>query len=84
MTDADPGGILAAETTKAVAALLREARSLLRRTDKLAHSAEDVDDPTTTDLAGTARAAVEQLVHHVGRLEQQHQQQARQAIRRGR
>lgn len=83
MPDADP--LAAARTTKAVAALLREARSLLRRTDKLAHAADAVADPETVlRLAGEARQAIEQLVHHVGYLEEQHKRQARDAARRGR
>ena len=82
MPDADP--LAAARTTKAVATLLREARSLLRRTDKLAHAADAVADPETVRLAAEARQAIEQLVHHVGYLEEQHKRQARDAARRGR
>ncbi len=82
MADADP--LAAAETTKAVAALLRDARSLLRRTDKLAQAADAVADPETTRLAAEARQIIEQLVHHVGYLEEQHKRQARDASRRGR
>jgi DNA-binding ferritin-like protein len=64
MPDADP--LAAAQTTKAVAALLRDARSLLRRIDKLAQAADPVADPATTRLAAEARQAIEQLVHHFG------------------
>jgi ElaB/YqjD/DUF883 family membrane-anchored ribosome-binding protein len=80
--DADP--LAAAQTTKAVAALLRDARSLLRRTDKLAQAADAVADPETTRLAAQARQAIEQLVHRVGQLERQRQRQARPAAWRGR
>jgi DNA-binding ferritin-like protein len=82
MPDADP--LAAAQTTKAVAALLRDARSLLRRTDKLAQAADAVADPETTRLAAEARQAIEQLVHHIGYLEERHKRQARDAGRRGR
>jgi hypothetical protein len=41
-----------------------------------------VVDPETTSLTAEARQAIEQLVHHVGRLEQQHKRQARDAVRR--
>jgi hypothetical protein len=43
MPDADP--LAAAQTTKTVAALLRDARSLLRRIDKPAQAADPVADP---------------------------------------
>src|ERR1017187_4593976 len=60
----------AEHSAKEVSALLREALSLLRRTDKLFVGAEAVDDPATTGLATEARRAIEQLVHHLTRLEQ--------------
>jgi hypothetical protein len=41
-------------SAKAVTALLREARSLSRRADKLGGIAATVDDPTTQQLASTA------------------------------
>ena len=61
-----------------------DARSRIRRTDKLAQAADAVADPETTRLAAEARQAIEQLVHHVGYLEEQHKRQARHAVRRGR
>ena len=71
-------------STKEVSALLREARSLLRRADKLFAATTAVEDPVTTGLATEARRAVEQLVHHLTRLEQQRERRARAAVRRGR
>ena len=71
-------------STKEVSALLRDARSLLRRADKLFPGTAAVDDPATTGLATEARRAIEQLVHHLTRLEQQRQRRARDAVRRRR
>jgi ElaB/YqjD/DUF883 family membrane-anchored ribosome-binding protein len=71
-------------STKEVSALLREARSLLRRSDKLFAASAAVEDPATTGLATEVRKAVEQLVDHLTRLEQQRQRRARDAVRRGR
>jgi hypothetical protein len=50
MPDADP--LAAAQTTKAVAALLRDARSLLRRTDKLAQGADIRRDHDSSPFRG--------------------------------
>jgi CHASE3 domain sensor protein len=77
----DPTGDRSARVTSA---LLRDARSLLRRADKLFAASAAVEDPATTGLATEARTAVEQLVHHLTRLEQQAQRRARNAGRRGR
>lgn len=77
----DPTGDRSARVTSA---LLRDARSLLRRADKLFVASAAVEDPATTGLATEARTAVEQLVHHLTRLEQQAQRRARNAGRRGR
>ncbi len=73
-----------ADPTKLTAVLVREARSLLRRTDKLAAAVSAADDITATRLAGEARHAVEQLVHQLTRLQQTQQRRTRDAIRRGR
>ena len=54
-------------SAKAVMALLREARSLSRRADKLSGTAAAVDDPTTEQLAAEACTSMEQLVHHLRR-----------------
>ena len=48
-------------SAKAVTALLREARSLSRRADKLGRVAATVDDPTTQQLATAACTSMEQL-----------------------
>ena len=52
-------------SAKAVTAMLREARSLSRRADKLSGTAAAVDDPTTQQLAAEACTSMEQLVHHL-------------------
>src|SRR3546814_10419522 len=51
--------------------LLREARSLSRRADKLGGTAATVDDTTTQQLAAAACTSMEQLVHHLTVLERQ-------------
>ena len=51
-------------SAKAITALLREARSLSRRADKLSDTAAAVGDSTTQQLAAEACTSVEQLVHH--------------------
>ena len=56
-------------SAKAVTALLREARSLSRRADKLGGAAGAMDDPGTVQLAAEACTSVEQLVHHLMLLE---------------
>ena len=58
-------------SAKAVTALLREARSLSRRADKLSATAAAVDDPTTGQLTAAACISMEQLVHHLMLLERQ-------------
>jgi hypothetical protein len=71
-------------SAKAVTALLREARSLSRRADKLAGTATTMDDPTTGQLAAEACTTMEQLVHHLMVLERQAQRGAQAAGRRDR
>jgi ElaB/YqjD/DUF883 family membrane-anchored ribosome-binding protein len=71
-------------STKEVSALLREARSLLRRADKLFAGVAAVDDQAATGLTTEVRRAVEQLVDHLTRLEQQRQRRARDAVRQRR
>jgi hypothetical protein len=63
MDGADP------PAAKAITALLREARSLSRRADKLGGTAAAVGDPTTQQLAVEACTSMEQLVHHLTVLE---------------
>ena len=58
-------------SAKAVTALLREARSLSRRADKLGGAAAAMDDLETHQLAAEACTSVEQLVHHLMLLERQ-------------
>ena len=50
-------------SAKAITALLREARSLSRRADKLRGTTAAVDDSTTQQLAAEACTSMEQLVH---------------------
>lgn len=53
-------------SAKAIAALLREARSLSRRADKLGRTAATTaDDTTTQQLSAAACTSMEQLVHHL-------------------
>jgi hypothetical protein len=72
-----------ADLSKVTASLVRDARSLLRRADKLASAVTAADDTATTLAAAAARDAVEQLVHQLIRLQQGQQRRARDAIRRG-
>ncbi|MDT2009425.1 hypothetical protein FXW78_46455 [Rhodococcus opacus] len=69
-------------SAKAITALVREARSLSRRADKLGGTASAVDDPTTQQLAAEACTSVEQLVHHLTVLERQLQRREKEAVRR--
>jgi hypothetical protein len=56
-------------SAKAVTALLREARSLSRRADKLGGAAAAVDGPTTGQARDRGVHSMEQLVHHLMVLE---------------
>jgi DNA-binding ferritin-like protein len=69
-------------SAKVVTAMLREARSLSRRADKLSGTAAAVDDPTTQQLAAEACTSIEQLVHHLMVLERQLQRGENSASRR--
>ena len=69
-------------SAKAITALLREARSLSRRADKLSDTAAAVGDSTTQQLAAEACTIVEQLVHHLTLLERQVQRGEKAASRR--
>jgi hypothetical protein len=71
-------------SAKAVTALLREARSLSRRADKLGATAAAVDDPTTGQLTAAACTSMEQLVHHLMLLERRVQRGEKAAGRRAR
>ncbi|MDQ6947600.1 MAG: hypothetical protein M3256_15355 [Actinomycetota bacterium] len=80
MTRLDPTS--AATDSKRTAALLRDARAVLRRLDTLATTALAVDDPAAA-LVADARHATERLVEQLARREQAEQRRARQAARRG-
>jgi uncharacterized membrane protein YccC len=73
-----------ADLSKVTASLVRDARSLFRRADKLASAVAAAEDTTTTQSAAAARDAVEQLVHQLVHLQQSQQRRTRDAIRRGR
>jgi len=62
--------------------MLREARSLSRRADKLNGTAVAVQDPTTRQLATEACTSMEQLVHRLMLLERQAQRGEKTATRR--
>jgi hypothetical protein len=83
VTDEDPGDqrpdAVATKAAKKTQALLREARSLLGRVEKVATAAGAIDDPTSHQLAAEAREAVERLTDHLVRLERQHHRRADEA-----
>jgi hypothetical protein len=54
---------------KLVAALLREARSVSRRADKLGADIAAMQDPTIQELAAQASSSIDQLVHQLMRLD---------------
>lgn len=69
-------------SAKAVTALLREARSLSRRADRLSSTVAAVDDPTTQQIAAEAYTSMEQLVRHLMLLERRAQRGEKSAARR--
>jgi hypothetical protein len=79
MPDTDMPGPASA---KVITALLREARSLSRRADKLHGTAVAVDDPTTQLLATEACTSMEHLVHHLMVLDRQQQRREKATVRR--
>jgi hypothetical protein len=81
MADSDMGSS-DPPSARAITALLREARSLSRRADKLGGTAAALDDPTTLQLAAAACTSMEQLVHHLTVLERQLQRREKAAVRR--
>jgi len=81
MTDDDTGQAEPA-SAKTITILLREARSLSRRADKLSGTAQAVNDPTTQQLAAQACTTLDQLVHHLMTLERHAQQRQKSAARR--
>ena len=66
-----------APSPKMIAALLREARSVSRRADKLGADVTAVQDPTIQQLAAEASSSIQQLVHHLMLLDQQAQRTRR-------
>ena len=72
----DPTRLLA-ETTRTTA-LLSDARSVLRRVDKLAATALAVDDPALPQIA-EVRSALERLVTQLARRQQAEQRQMKRA-----
>ena len=77
----DPTRLLA--ETKRTTALLSDARSVLRRVDKLAATAVAIDDPALPQIA-EVRSAVERLVTQLGRRHQAEQPQMKRAAARRR
>ena len=77
----DPTRLLA--ETKRTTALLGDARSVLRRVDKLAATAVAIDDPALPQIA-EVRSAVERLVTQLGRRQQAGQRQMKRAAARRR
>jgi hypothetical protein len=75
-TDLRPAAA-ATKTAKKTQALLREARSLLRRADKVVAATGGIDDPGAHQLAAEARKAVERLADHLVHLERQHHHRLR-------
>jgi hypothetical protein len=81
MTEPEASGSL---STKVIAGLVRDARSLLRRADKLTRQLEALDDPATQELSGEMSGLVDRLVHRLVAVEREQQQRERRAVRRGR
>ncbi len=77
------GALPLPSTARATTALLREARSLSRRADKLIGTAAAMADLTTQQLAAEASTRVQHLVHHLTVLERQLQRHEKPAVRRG-
>ena len=75
----DPAALMA--ESKRTAALVRDARSVLRRIDTLAATASAVDD-TSLPLIAEVRTAAEHLVSHLSRRQQSEQRGLKQAARR--
>jgi hypothetical protein len=77
----DPTRLLA--ETKRTAALLSDARSVLRRVDKLAATALAVDNPALPQIA-EVRSVVARLVAQLGRRQQAEQREMKRAAARPR
>ena len=79
MNQSDPTAVLA--EMKRTEALLRDARSVLRRVDALAAKASTSDDPSHA-LIGEVRTAAEHLVSQLAHRQQTERRSAKQAARR--
>jgi len=69
-------------SAKAITTVLREARSLSRRADKLSRTVTAGHDATTQQLVAQACNNMEQLVYHLMTLERQAQQSEKSAGQR--
>ena len=78
LADQRPDAV-ATKAAKKTQALLREARSLLGRVEKVATAVGAIEDPTSHQLAAEAREAVERLTDHLVRVERQHHRRAHEA-----
>jgi hypothetical protein len=78
-TPTDPAALLA--ESKRTAAMLRDARSVLRRIDILAATASATDDPSRP-LIGEVRSATERLVSNLMRRQQSETRGMKHAARR--
>ena len=79
MTRVDP--VAAAADVKRTAALLRDARSILRRIDVLMATAAAIEDPALRDITAL-RDGADRLVSQLAHREQAQQRRAREAVRR--
>lgn len=71
----------AGAAAKRSAAMLRNARAVLRRLDRMLAAARDQDDPSAPDIA-EARTAVERLVTQLARREAAQRRRMAEAVRR--
>ena len=78
-TPTDPAALMA--ESKRTVAMLRDARSVLRRIDTLAATASAVDDPSLP-LIAEVRSGAERLVSNLMRRQQSEQRNMKQAARR--
>ena len=79
MSQSDPTAVLA--EMKRTEALLRDARSVLRRVDALAAKASTSDDPSRT-LIAEVRTTAEHLVSQLAHRQQTERRSAKQVARR--
>ena len=71
----------ATRAAKATEALLRDARSALRRVEKLTDAALATDDADAHHLAGAAQRMLEQLVDHLVLAKQKRNREVQRALR---